>query len=839
MKVESSYDSLLRGVSQQVPQERAIGQHTEQVNMLSDPVEGLTRRHGSILQAERTYLELVAAQWATYQQDTNSVRTFEYSSGGNDYVVLYRSKARPAGANPLPLLAVYNKTTKQFADLNYSMADAWIAGLDAGGVSAITNVGKYVYMASNTQATTGAATAIWNNATNFNQSVVWVRGGAFGRLFSAQLTRSDGSTVNWSVTTPAATYPGTLTTSDIPSGAPDYTKQVNDRVNDYNSAVTAWIASSTFQTQPANMATIAAAQLVALGVSATAQGSHVILNGIKSVSVNDGGDGTLLRAVGDEVESVDKLTPIHFANHVVKVRTRNSGEAFYMKAVPKRVGATGTTEVTWVECAGVEFKITQAIAMLTVVGNTAHFASTPTILGALTGTAHPDFSVSTAGDDKSNPEPYVTNKRINYLGTFQDRLVVGCGGVLLCSKTGDYLNFFRSSMLTVPEDDAFELRAVGPEDDVIRYSVLHDQSMVLFGDKRQYRIDGRSVLTPTNANMSVMSNYAGTTDAPAHTAGGLIFYARKGEKFASVHQVQPGQGLQNSPESFPASSQIASYISGTVIDMTSSSNPSMLFVRTTGRRNSVFTFTYVDTVQGRQLDSWSRWDFDPALGVVMGMSPGFDGLKVFFLRLSGTKVYIVCDLCSMNTGMSPRPYLDSMRPVGAVTVGTGSVTPTSTGDWYAAFDNNTDKKLIGSLLRDAGALQVTYPTATNLWVGAKQVAYFEPTNPYMRDGKGKVISSGRLTITAKRLRLSKSSGFKAEVFDTDGNLVDEVSFNGRTMGEVGNLIGIEHVSTQDYTVPIGRETRDYALRLSARSWLPFTVTSMEWRGQFFNRTQRF
>lgn len=839
MKVESSYDSLLRGVSQQVPQERAIGQHTEQVNMLSDPVEGLTRRHGSVMQAERTYVELKAEQWAAYQRDSANWRTFEYSSGGNDYVVLYRSKARPAGANPLPLLAVYNKTTKQFADLSYNVADSWIAGLDAGGISAITNVGKYVYMASNTQATLGTQVPLWNNATNLNQAVVWVRSGAYNRKISAELTRSDNTIVSYTVTTDPATYGGTLTTADIPASAPDYTKQVNDRVNAYNDAVTAHIRAVALSTTPAGMATIAATQLNALGVAAYAMGSHIILPGIKSVSVNDGGDGTLLRGVGDEVESVDKLTPIHFANHVVKVRTRNSGEAFYMKAVPKRLGTTGPTEVTWVECAGDEFQILQGFAMMTVVGNTAHYASTPAILQGLTGTPHPDFARSTAGDGVSNPVPYVTNRRIDYLGTFQDRLVIGSGGVLLCSKTGDYLNFFRSSMLTVPDDDAFELRAVGPEDDVIRHSVLHDQSMVLFGDRRQYRIDGRSVLTPTNANMSVMSNYAGTTDAPAHTAGGLIFYARKGEKFASVHQVQPGQGLQNSPESFPASSQVATYISGTVIDMTSSSNPSMLFVRTTGRRSSVFTFTYVDTVQGRQLDSWSRWDFDPALGVVVGMSPGYDGLKVFFLRLSGTKVYIVCDLCSMNTGMSPRPYLDSMRPVSSVTAGTGSVTPTSTGGWYAAFDNSTDKKLVGSLLRDAGALVVSYPTSVNLWVGAKQVAYFEPTNPYMRDNKGKVISSGRLTITAKRLRLSKSSGFKAEVFDTDGNLVDEVSFNGRTMGEAGNLIGIEHVSTQDYTVPIGRETRDYAIRLSARSWLPFTVTSMEWRGQFFNRTQRF
>lgn len=43
---EGIYNSVLRGVSQQVPQEREDGQLGEQLNMLSDPVTGLRRRGG-------------------------------------------------------------------------------------------------------------------------------------------------------------------------------------------------------------------------------------------------------------------------------------------------------------------------------------------------------------------------------------------------------------------------------------------------------------------------------------------------------------------------------------------------------------------------------------------------------------------------------------------------------------------------------------------------------------------------------------------------------------------------------------------------------------------------
>ena len=46
MIYEDTYPSLIQGVSQQTPQERLDGQLGAQVNMLSDPVNGLRRRSG-------------------------------------------------------------------------------------------------------------------------------------------------------------------------------------------------------------------------------------------------------------------------------------------------------------------------------------------------------------------------------------------------------------------------------------------------------------------------------------------------------------------------------------------------------------------------------------------------------------------------------------------------------------------------------------------------------------------------------------------------------------------------------------------------------------------------
>jgi len=91
MKVANSFASVLGGVSQQTPSARFDGQHSEQINMISDPVEGLSRRHGSVLLTE-SLTTYPAAQFAAYVADTASWRALDFSTGNKKYTMLYSSK---------------------------------------------------------------------------------------------------------------------------------------------------------------------------------------------------------------------------------------------------------------------------------------------------------------------------------------------------------------------------------------------------------------------------------------------------------------------------------------------------------------------------------------------------------------------------------------------------------------------------------------------------------------------------------------------------------------------------------------------------------------------------
>jgi hypothetical protein len=164
---------------------------------------------------------------------------------------------------------------------------------------------------------------------------------------------------------------------------------------------------------------------------------------------------------------------------------------------------------------------------------------------------------------------------------------------------------------------------------------------------------------------------------------------------------------------------------------------------------------------------------------------------------------------------------------------------TSSGSsWAAAFDSTSNRRFTGTLLPNVTALLANYPGEPGMVVGAVQDSYFDLTNPFMRDNKGKAILSGRLTITKLIAAFKNTTGYRW-ILTYRNEVVADHEFNGRILGDPTNVIGVEPISTGQSNIPIGRETRQYTLRLQARRWYPFTITAIEWVGQFFNRVQRF
>jgi hypothetical protein len=685
---------------------------------------------------------------------------------------------------------------------------------------------------------------------------VWVRGGAYSRTFTATLIRPDGTKVIATYKTVSASYPTLLDTSDLVTSDTDYQKKVNDRVNAYNGQVTKWIGTAAEDITPENIAQRLVESFVSQGVTGVYRVGGVITIDnatFSEISADDRGDGSLIRAVGNEVSAIDKVSVTHWVGKLVKVvPSTDTKEALYLQAVAKDKVSTGWAEVVWREAAGYKMIPSGVFAHGTVHAGTLYLAGSPEALSALTGLSCPSYSTNTVGDNLSCPLPEMIGRTITYLGLFQDRLVIGAGATILLSQRGDYLNWFRKSVTTLVDDDPCEGFALGAEDDIIRHGTLYDRNLVLYGEKFEFILSGRQAITPSNFSIVVVTAYEDAADAEPKVSGNFVFYSRySGEddnKLTSLHQVQAGV-IADSPESYNTSQALDTYLKGLPVEILALTAPNIVLLRTSTERNRVYTYSYLDSANGseRLFDSWSHWEWDEAIGSVVGLSKYAGGILIYMLRSDKDKdgvdrVWLACERFVRDTNLSNYPYADSLRSLSAfiAPAATAYLNPASTflARSCVAISGRREKRFLGVYLPQLSEFTAAYASETSYsYVGVEFPAYVTPTNPFPTDRQGKPILSGRMTLGRVIIGVADTGGFDVTKKDYSG-VRTVVSFAGQVLGGAGSIIGTQPIVSSNIPATIAGEIRECSYSITAKRWLPLTVTSIEWVGQLFNNTKR-
>lgn len=893
MKVEGTFSSVTRGVSQQAPADRLEGQHGEVVNLLSDPVRGMVRRNGMIMEDQK--VRKFTSDPSDALTDSFSYRAFSYRDGGQDYDILYRSRERVGNSDAhLGTLEARNKTagTSAWVEVVRPAVDPILDLYEASGISAITSIGSYVLLAANGVAPSYNTIQGIDNLAWVGAAAVWVRGGGYARTYRVQAKRrSDGELFDVSYTTPAAAYPGVLNLSAIPPGSigtPYEQYYVNELQAAYDTAVNQWSATASAAIVPSAIAAELITRLTSAGLFGwSLRGSHMLHDDIEWIEVSDGGNGDFMRAVLTDVKSVDDVTDIHRVGKVIRVQPSGTaqGESFYLKAYPKNEGNTDPFQtVIWREEAGVTQSPQHVFALGRIVGTKFYWASSPSGLDALilddagVVVESPTYENSTAGDLVSVRPPNFFGKRITMLTTFQDRLLIGSGGVVNASGVGDYFNFYRSTMLTVPASDPVELASAGTESDTIRTAVQYDRNLLIQGDKFHYAINGRTPLDASNPQMTVQFSLSGSAYAQPLGIGKYVYVLKEDSQLAASRLLQIQAGVyQDSPDLNDVSKQLRNYINGTPAEMVALTSPSSVFVRTEhflksqggfprSRPWGLYLYQYLDGDDGARVqEAWSAWEWSTGLGTPVGITEAGTGDAIYLYTIAfgadedgDRAVALLVQKASARTDPTGMPYIDGMQVAGDAEA-TGLFTPqavqavrdvlvTSPGaaHSYSAVPAVTDADRFSGLehphytvgdappetvdvFRWTGVIGwasdyvAEYPTAPddNLWTGLQFPAFVDLTNPYVRDRDGKAKTLGELNLTSFKVTLTATAGFQSSWIDHDGT----VQVDGFR----------EEYSRIRYNqdVWIGRESKDVQVRLSAVDWLPLTINAIAWKGNWF------
>lgn len=808
MKADGSLVSLIQGVSQQPARSRLSGQCELQENCTSNEVDGLQRR---------SPLDWIAGIAA----DANIIRWQDFvGADGERYfagigVNTLRIFTWDGIEEPITVLsgASYLSGTEMRFE---SISDATF----------VLNNGRRVQMLGDTPVYSRGG------------ALVWLLGGQYGRTYRITVAFYDAADVHRIVTVTYATPNGGAAADSLALATENIATQLEAALN----------ANGTF-TPTMNVARSSDVLYIRFDDPTRGTATHDLID----LTVDDGDGGANIFGIapgafdGAAIPFPVATTPNtarlpRYAPHrfVVKVvgSGKNAEDDFYLQFLVRddvASAALGTNfgiHGVWRECTAPDQPYKWDLSTM------------PHVLKRSTEVAEWEFGQTTwkdreAGDDNTNPPPSFLARTLNDAGTFQGRLTFAAGNSVIMSRTDKHLDFWKQSAVTDAADDPIDVMSTAKSYAVMKRIQPHNRDLAAFSDKAQFIVFGRNALTPTNAALVLTTSFECDLTAAPVGAGRNIFFAINNKKFTGLKEFYT-EGLEDINDSRPITQHIRKYILGTVRLMANSSNFDTLVVLSTQDRKRMYVYEYLWVDQQKVQSSWSTWSFAFDVELVT-----FDESSMMLVakRPNGTFDFLRMELEPEDD--LDLPYTVMLDYKAKVeNVGDVLTIPYSTSGMDAMEfvvvqgEGTTYPGLTAKVTRIGGTitLQDDYGDG-DFYVGVRYLSRYIPTQPVVKDANRVKVGTGKLRVRQFLVQFIKTGFLRALIGDKFG-FSGSVEFTGRVVGSPDNLVGEPAVTDGNFPVPFRENTDHGVLEIQSDSHTPFTLTEIEWLGQYTKRGKR-
>lgn len=785
MLVDGSYKSLMQGISQQPDRTKSAGQMNAMVNMIADPIDGLKRR------PPVKHIKNVG----TYHADNLA---YGYDTGEEQYHVIFN----------------HDKTISVF-DWNGNVKTvnnqgaAYLSATPKVDLSVCT-IGDYTIVANKTKVC--ALTS--DLKTSVSGALIYFRdGGEYGRKYDVFLD----SNLVARYTTPGGATPAT----DAAQCGTEY------------------------------VATVIYDQLVALAPTGYtfSQKLNVILvkrtSGTTpiSITVSDdrGGENALI--VQDTVAKASNL-PLYALPGMV-VTNAGSGtkdkDDVYMEAIGS---GTALTTVTWRETAkrGIKYKLDKATvphALIRLADGTFYFG--PLDGGTYGTTVIEAWAERAAGDDTSNPARAFIGSTIEFVTSFQDRLLFLTDEFCVLSGTKSFFNFWNTTATALLDSDPIEVANPSTKATFLKSAVIHNKNLIVFSHEAQFVLPGGKNVTPALAALQQVTSYQSNLGTTPVAAGANVLFDITYGDYSGVRELFTG-ALSESQDSRAITDHVKKFIKGNITQMHVGSNIGFLGVLSDGSPKSLYLYQYIWDGETRVQAAWSEWTFKVPIGNFF-----FDQSDLSLLMVDTVNsAYAVCSVDMTDvavTGLTYNIYLDrrgTATPNASRQFTIVDFTPTSITEFVVVQLADSAHPGLTAQVESLVGNVVTLKEVVGGTVafGYPYHSYFDPTMPILKDQNDVVVGTNTLTVNSFNISYKDTGALNVSVTDP-WNGVNEQTFTALTIGAIGTLIGTQPVVTGVFNAGIGKDRDLCSVRIGTLSHLPMKISDIEWTGQFTKKGRRF
>ena len=851
--LRAEIDSLTQGVSQQPGHLRQVGQGTEQVNGWSSPVNGLTKRRPT-----KFVGRVVDRAVNDFYLETMPVQADERYS-----VFLY------PGTDP---------TQKTFMQILLSGVPASIDVHGTGmaiepGIGGVDEIGC-------------DSTSYLLNASELRKKYVLINNGPLGLLVNREKVTAMDPTLTATPPFEALVFVQAVQygvkyqlTIDGTALTPYTTPNASDTNNQLSTDV---VAENLLQSINNGVARF----------QATRVGSVIYVkrddNADFTIQLDDSRSNALARVIKGSVNSFDELPTTARRDFVVKVELDASSteDDQWVSFIPRDASAT-FGDGTWQEvpAPGITFRIdkdTMPIVLYRAAVNVffvgpADGASRTLTVGSDTYKyTFPTWGERTAGDEDTVPTPSFIGNPIKDHVLFRSRYVVIGGESVVLSEVDDIFNFFNKTATAVLETDPIDVRASSETSIDLNWILPVDESLLVFSAKSQFRLQAADadVLTPRTAIILRLSNIDMNAHLRPKIAGPNAVFATEEYGFTGFREYQfidtqtrrIGLNLGGSQN---ITLNVPKYIEGLADLWDVGESLDYFVVRSPSDTKTLYVYKYLwqvtlSAVQKQQA-SWSKWTFDGdiqwarffdnKLWMVLSYPDGTYTTTLESEELTDTadpEVYLDRQLLYPECNSTPQTTDDVVATYDSeldLTTFTLPYTMRTTTDVVLRMDNS---KHPGLALGEgtAGNTSITCFTkgdyrTSKVVIGARYNFEYTFTNAYIPrkdQARQRIIGEldGRLQVATWTINHFNSGRYEVRVKRKNRKTDSVTTFRARQLNVMNNQLDSEKsvLETGNLRVPVYSRNTDCAVTVSSDSWLPVTLMSACWEGNYSDRAKR-
>lgn len=469
-----------------------------------------------------------------------------------------------------------------------------------------------------------------------------------------------------------------------------------------------------------------------------------------------------------------------------------------------------------------------------------------------------DFDDRTCGDSDTNADPSFVGKKINNLTFYKNRLGIMSGENLVLTENASFFNYFQTTTTQVLDTDPIDIAASGTQVNTLKNSVGFNESLLLFSDTAQYKLDSAGdTISPTTAILNEVSSFEHDDSVQPVSAGKFAYFAQARnnntairEYFAdddtltndglditvSVQSLIPTNAFQivsNTTEdtlvvlcSDTADTQTAPYTSGTAVAPVNA--------------DTMFIYKYFFDRGEKVQTAWAKWEFN---GVkILGAMSLESFLYVLAAEGTNTKLFKI-DLRNLkDTTLGHGVYLDLKTSVtGTYDSATDKTTFTSpygarTGLIAVDKTNGTNYTVTNT----TGSTYTIVGNHTALFIGVPYSSVYRLSTQYVRENTGRglvAVTSGRYQIRNISFNFENSGFFQVEVTPNNRDKSTTI-MNGYVIGTSSSLVGQPAISSGTLRVPVQCRNTEFVMDIKSNSHLPVYIADAEIEGYYHSRSRR-